>query len=97
VSGSIQFVSIIKLSEEAGLQFFGSDFIAIQKVRCGSITFALFISILLKENSSSFEHLFDATNKEPEVYLVILIFINFHVAQMSSLNTERQTKFVCCK
>jgi hypothetical protein len=75
VSGIIRFVSIIKLSEEAGLQFFGSDFIAIWKVRFGSIAFALFISILLKENSSSFEHLFDPTNKEPQVFFKVLLFI----------------------
>jgi hypothetical protein len=75
VSGIIRFVSIIKLSEEAGLHFFGSDSIAIWKVRFGSIAFTLFISILLKENSSSFEHLFDPTNKEPQVFFKVLLFI----------------------
>jgi hypothetical protein len=66
----------LKLSEEAGIQFLGSDFIAIWKVRFGSIIFALFISILLKDNSSSFEQLFDPTNKEEQVifYLFILVY-----------------------
>jgi hypothetical protein len=73
VSGILCFVSILKLSEEAGIQFLGSDFIAIWKVRFGSIIFALFISILLKDNSSSFEQLFDPTNKEQQVFFLNLL------------------------
>ena len=56
ISGSIQFISIIKISEEAGIQILGPDNVAIWKVRVIVISTSSLLSLLMIKNSTAFEH-----------------------------------------
>jgi len=59
ISGSLRLASILRLSEEAGIQRLGSDSDAIWKVRLFSSTIASVISLVLAGNKSTFQMLFD--------------------------------------
>lgn len=59
VSGSLRMASILRLSEEAGIQRLGSDSEAIWKVRLFSSSIAGLISLVLAGNKSTFQMLFD--------------------------------------
>jgi hypothetical protein len=64
ISGVLRLASVLRLSEEAGIQRLGSDHEAIWKVRLISISLSSIISLLLFHNTSSFESLFN-TLAEP--------------------------------
>ena len=55
---SLRLLSVVRLSEEAGIQCLGPDNVAIWKVRYSSLTVSIGISLLLFNNISSFQLLF---------------------------------------
>ena len=63
ISGLLRLVSLVKLSEEAGLQFFGPDNVAILKIRLIVISTSSLISLALINESGNFEFiLYSDTN-----------------------------------
>ena len=67
ISGSIRLVSLIKMSEEAGIQFFGPDNVAIQKVRFIVVSTSGLISLVLFQDNINFESIFNPDIKVKEV------------------------------
>ena len=55
ISGLLRLVSLIKLSEEAGLQFFGPDNVAILKIRLIVVSTSSLFSLALINESGNFE------------------------------------------
>ena len=58
ITGILQLASLIKLSEEDGIQFFGPDNVAIRKVRLIVISTSGLITLVLFKDKSYFEHSF---------------------------------------
>ena len=58
ISGSLRLASLIKLSEEDGIQFFGPDNVAIRKVRLIVISTSSLITLVLINDVGHFEHTF---------------------------------------
>ena len=55
ISGLLRLVSLVKLSEEAGLQFFGPDNVAILKIRLIVVSTSSLFSLALINESGNFE------------------------------------------
>ena len=62
-------VSLVKMSEEAGIQFFGPDNVAIQKVRFIVVSTSSLFSLVLFQDNVSFEVTFYPDAKVQEVIL----------------------------
>ena len=58
VSGTLRFISLLKLSEEAGVQCLGSDLDGIWKVRILAISISSLISLIFLDTSTTFQQLF---------------------------------------
>ena len=63
MTGSLRFVSVLQLSEEAGIQSLGSDPAALWKVRFVSASISGVVSIVLAENVATFEKLFSPNDQ----------------------------------
>ena len=63
ISGSIRLISLMKLSEEAGIQMFGPDNVAIQKVRIIVILTSSILFLVLLHDSGKYETLFNPAIK----------------------------------
>ena len=70
ISGSLRLVSLIKMSEEAGIQFFGPDNVAIQRVRFIVITNSSLLSLVLIQDPGTLKL---ALFPSPEYEKVIII------------------------
>ena len=75
ISGSIQFISIIKISEEAGIQILGPDNVAIWKVRVIVISTSSLMSLLMIKNSTAFEQIFNPEAKVENVSKAFFVHI----------------------
>ena len=66
ITGSLRLVSLIKLSEEAGIQLFGPDNVAIKRVRLIVIITSSLVSLVLIKDVGYFERTFysDANTEE---------------------------------
>ena len=74
VSSSLRFVSLVKMSEEAGIQFFGPDNVAIKKVRFIALSTCCLISLVLMQDNHSIEAMMYPNTNVREV---ISNFTNF--------------------
>ena len=77
ISGTLRLVSLIKISEEAGLQYFGPDNVAIQRVRIIILTTSGLLSLVLIKDPGSFKLIFYPSS---EVEKVITHFNIFPIA-----------------
>ena len=77
ISGTLRLVSLIKISEEAGLQYFGPDNVAIQRVRMIILTTSGLLSLVLIKDPGSFKLIFYPSS---EVEKVITHFNIFPIA-----------------
>ena len=66
-SGSIRLASLVKMSEEAGIQCFGPDNLAIWRVRLIVVATSGTISMVLMKESGSFEQRFYPDTKYQQV------------------------------
>ena len=90
ISGLLRLISLVKMSEEAGIQFFGSDNVAIWKVRLIVITTSSIMSIVLIQDSGNFETVFypDTTIKEV-IFSKNFYFLSFNSwILLSNLNCK---------
>ena len=67
-------VSLVKMSEEEVMQFFGPDNVAIQKVRFIVLSTSSLISLVLIQDNVSFEVMFHPDSKVKEVVLNVIHF-----------------------
>ena len=74
IASSIRLVSLVKMSEEAVMQFFGPDNVAIQKVRFIVLSTSSLISLVLIQDNVSFEVMFHPDSKVIEVILNVIHF-----------------------
>ena len=69
MASAIRLVSLIKMSEEVVIQFFGPDNVAIQKVRFFVLVTSSLISLVLIQDNHYFETLMYPDTKIKEVIL----------------------------
>ena len=67
ISGSIRLISLVKLSEEAGIQIFGPDNAAIQKVRLIVILTSSLLFLVLRHDPGSNENVFNQSSEIKQV------------------------------
>ena len=67
ISGTLRLVSLIKISEEAGLQYFGPDNVAIQRVRIIILTTSGLLSFALIQDPGSFKLIFYPSSEKGAV------------------------------
>ena len=73
ISGTLRLVSMVKMSEEAGIQFFGPDNVAIQRVRIIILATSGLLSLVLIQDPGSFKLIFYPSS---ECEQVIIAFHN---------------------
>ena len=71
ISGTLRLTSLVNMSEEAGIQFFGPDNVAIWKVRFITVSSSSFIALLLMNDSGGSELIFYPGTKVTQVILII--------------------------
>ena len=69
ITGSLRLASLIKLSEEAGIQFFGPDNVAIKTVRLIVISTSSLITLILINDGGYFEHSFYSGTQMKQVII----------------------------
>ena len=74
IASAIRLVSLIKMSEEAVMQFFGPDNMAIQKVRFFVLFTSSLISLVLIQDNHYFETLMYPHTKIKEVIITFHTF-----------------------
>ena len=85
ISGSLRLASLIKLSEEDGIQFFGPDNVAIKKVRLIVISTSSLITLVLINDVGHFEHTFYSGTQMKQV-IIKLNNINQNLKNQYILN-----------
>ena len=83
ISGLLRLVSLVKLSEEAGLQFFGPDNVAILKIRLIVVSTSSLITLALINESGNFEHVLYSDTILKEVYFKHGKSFNGHSASVT--------------
>ena len=74
ISGTLRLVSMVKMSEEAGIQFFGPDNVAIQKVRLFVLSTSSLVSLVLIQDNHFIESTMYPDTKVREVILKLHTF-----------------------
>ena len=85
ITGILQLASLIKLSEEDGIQFFGPDNVAIRKVRLIVISMSGLITLVLINDVGYFEHTFSSGTQMKQV-IIKLNNINQNLKNQYILN-----------
>ena len=67
IGGTLRLISISKISEEAGIQFFGPDNVAIQRVRLIVFTTSGLLSLVLIQDPGNFKLIFYPSSENEKV------------------------------